>query len=81
MDIDLDDISQYPPSVYDLYVEKKKYDAHIKRKDEKITKVEDQFHDFLEKRASDTMKKREKRGLQVRKRPSPLEQIKDFKDL
>ena len=45
--IDLDDISSYPPSMMEEYEEKKKYDNYIKRKDEKIDKVSDQFHDFL----------------------------------
>ena len=51
LDIDLDDVSSYPPSVYQAYIEKKKYDSFIKKKDEKIDKVQDQFHTYLEKRA------------------------------
>jgi len=44
MDIDLEDIESYPKVVFEFYVEQKKYDAHIKRKEEKISKVEDNFH-------------------------------------
>ena len=48
MDIDLEDVSAYPPSVMAVYIEKKKYDNYIKRKDEKIDKVSDEFHEYLE---------------------------------
>ena len=41
LDIDLDDVSAYPPSVMAVYIEKKKYDNYIKRKDEKIDKISD----------------------------------------
>ena len=78
LDIDLDDVSQYPPSVYELYQEKQKYDSYIKRKDEKIYKISDQFHEYLEKRATDTIGRREKRGLKIKKRKSPLEDNKAF---
>ena len=81
LDIDLDDVSSYPPSIYQEYLEKQKYDGYISRKDEKIDKVVDQFHEFLEKRAADTITKRKKKGLQVRKRKSPLESINDFSEL
>ena len=53
LDIDLDDVSSYPPSVYREYVEKQKYDGYIKRKDEKIQKIDDQFHQYLQRRAED----------------------------
>ena len=79
--MDLDDVSSYPPSVYQEYLEKKKYDNYIERKDEKIDKVVDQFHEFLEKRAADTIQKREKKGLKIRKRKSPIETITDFSEL
>ena len=69
----MDDIGSYPPSVLALYEEKLKYDNYIKRKDEKIDEISDQFHDYLEKRADDTVKRRSKRGLKVAKRKSPLE--------
>ena len=78
LDIDLDDVSQYPPSVLALYQEKKKYDSFIKRKDERIDKVSDQFHGYLEKRAESTKGVREKRGLKIRKRKSPLDDNKAF---
>ena len=81
LDIDLDDIGSFPPSLYAEIQEKKKYDNYIKRKDEKIDQIQDEFHEFLEKKASATVKTREKRGLRVRKRKSPLEQIKDFEGL
>ena len=41
LDIDLDDVSSYPPSVYQEYLEKQKYDGYISRKEEKIDKVAD----------------------------------------
>ena len=41
LDIDLDDVSAYPPSVMAVYIEKKKYDNYIKRKDENIDKMSD----------------------------------------
>ena len=36
MDMDLEDIENYPPSVMEAYQEKKKQDAFLKRKEEKI---------------------------------------------
>ena len=78
LDIDLDDIGSYPASLYHEIQEKKKYDGYIKRKDDKIESISDEFHVFLEKKASSTVERREKRGLKVRKRSSPLEKIKDF---
>lgn len=65
MDIDLEDISSYPAAVMELYQEKKKQDAYLKRKDEKIKKIEDNFHKFVEKRIIDTAELRRKRGLRV----------------
>ena len=59
MDIDLDNVNDYPPSVLEAYIEKKKYDNHIKRKDEKIDKISDEFHMYLEKSAHHTMARRE----------------------
>ena len=82
LDIDLDDISNYPPSVLELYREKKKYDSFIKRKEDKIQTVDDQFHDYLEKRAVDVKQRRTKKGLKVKARkPSPVASLPDFKDL
>ena len=52
-DIDLDDVESYPESVFEYYLEKKQYDAHIERKEEKIKKVEDTFHKFANKRVAD----------------------------
>lgn len=65
MDIDLEDISSYPPSVMEMYQEKKKQDAFLKRKEEKIKKIEDNFHKFVEKRIIDTAEMRKARGLRV----------------
>eukprot|EP00352_Strombidinopsis_acuminata_P004065 CAMPEP_0176378420 /NCGR_PEP_ID=MMETSP0126-20121128/29601_1 /TAXON_ID=141414 ORGANISM="Strombidinopsis acuminatum, Strain SPMC142" /NCGR_SAMPLE_ID=MMETSP0126 /ASSEMBLY_ACC=CAM_ASM_000229 /LENGTH=69 /DNA_ID=CAMNT_0017740701 /DNA_START=406 /DNA_END=615 /DNA_ORIENTATION=+ len=65
MDIDLDDVESYPASVLEFYKEKKKYDAFIKTKEEKMTKVEDSFHKFAEKRIIDVKQRRKKRGLKV----------------
>ena len=41
LDIDLDDVSQYPPSLYTEYLERQKYEAGIERKDKKIDIVTD----------------------------------------
>ena len=68
LDINLDDIDSYPPTIFQEYLEKQKYDNYIKRKDEKIEQVSDRFHEYLEKRADHTIERRKKRGLQVRKR-------------
>lgn len=65
MDLDLDDVSQYPPSMLDLYEEKKKVDAYKEKKADKIKKVEDNFHKYVEKRVLDTAEFRKKRGLRV----------------
>ena len=48
LDIDLDDVDSYPKSVVDLLIEKKKYDAYIETKEEKIKEVEDRFHKFAQ---------------------------------
>lgn len=65
MDIDLEDITNYPPSVLEMYQEKKKQDAFLKRKEEKMKKIEDNFHKFVEKRIIDTAELRRKKGLRV----------------
>ncbi len=65
LDIDLEDITNYPASVLELYQEKKKQDAFLQRKDEKIKKIEDNFHKFVEKRIIDTAELRRERGLRV----------------
>jgi hypothetical protein len=65
MGIDLDDVSKYPKSVLQLYQEKKKYDAYIKKKEENIKKVEDSFHEFAQNRILTISEKRLKRGLKV----------------
>ena len=65
MDIDLDDIGSYPKAVLELYKEKQKYDAYVKKKEDKIKRVEDNFHKFVEKRIIDTAELRKKRGLKV----------------
>lgn len=65
LDLDLDDISQYPKSVLELYQEKKKHEAYQKDKEDKITKIENHFHDFVQKRVIDTAELRRKKGLRV----------------
>ena len=50
----------------EIYKEKKKYDSHIKRKTDQITKVEEDFHSYVEKRIMDTAEMRKKKGLRVR---------------
>ena len=83
LDIDLDDVASYPPSVLQEYQEKIKYDAFIKRKEEKINKVEDAFHDFLTKRATELTKFRDKKGLRIKKpkKRSPIEDFPEFEDI
>lgn len=49
-DIDLDDVESYPASVFEEYVDQKKEEGRLKRKEEQIKKVEDKFHKFAEKR-------------------------------
>ncbi len=61
----MDDVENYPKSVFEFYKEKKAYDVHIKRKDEKITKAEDNFHKFASKRLSSLKEARLKRGLKA----------------
>ena len=39
MNINLDNVDEYPKSVLNVYIEKKKYDNYVKRKDEKIDKI------------------------------------------
>ena len=34
--MDLDDVENYPKAVFEMYVEKQKYDVYIKRKEDKI---------------------------------------------
>jgi hypothetical protein len=65
MDMDLEDITNYPPSILEMYQQKKKQDAYLKRKEEKMLKIEDNFHKFVEKRIIDTAELRRKRGLRV----------------
>lgn len=65
MDIDLDDIISYPKAVLELYQEKKKHEAYVKRKENKIKTIEENFHKFVEKRIVDTAEMRRKRGLRV----------------
>ena len=75
MDIDLDDVDSYPKGVREMYERKKKRDQDIQKKDDKIDKVTDEFHVYLEKRAENMMERRSKNGLQIRQRTSPLETI------
>jgi hypothetical protein len=49
----------------EMYQEKKKQDAYLKRKEDKMKKIEDNFHKFVEKRIIDTAEMRKKRGLRV----------------
>ena len=66
MDLKLDDVENYPKAVFEYYKEKKAYDAHIKRKEQKIAKTEDNFHNFAAKRISKLKEAREARGLRSR---------------
>ena len=65
LDLDLDDIENYPRPVFEYYKENKLYKEHLERKEAKITKVENAFHKFAEKRVMDVAKARKKRGLRV----------------
>ena len=64
-DIDLDDVESYPPAVFDEFVEKKRLDALLKKKEENIKKVEDQFHEYSRGRLRNLAERRKKRGLQI----------------
>ena len=66
MDLKLDDVENYPKAVFEYYKEKKAYDAHIKRKEQKIAKTEDNFHKFASTRISKLRVAREARGLKSR---------------
>lgn len=68
MAIDLDDISQYPKQVLELYKEKKKYEAYTKKKEDKIKTIENNFHKFVEKRIGDLAEMRKQRGLRTASR-------------
>lgn len=66
MDIDLEDVESYPKAVFELYLEKKKYDTHIKKKEERMNEVEKRYHEIAEKRVVESVaEKRRKRGLRV----------------
>ena len=64
-DIDLDDVESYPPAVFDEFLEKKRLDALLKKKEENIKKVEDQFHEYSRGRLRNLAERRKKRGLQI----------------
>ena len=79
MELDLDNIQDYSPAVMEAYVEKQKHNTYVKRKDDKIDKVSDEFHVYLEKKAQYTIETREKKGLTTRKKKkSPIADIKDM---
>ena len=61
----MDDVESYPKPVFEYYLEKKAYDAHIERKEQKIKRVEDNFHKFANKRVADLAQKRRNRGLKI----------------
>ena len=65
-DIDLEDIESYPKAVFEFYKEKQAYDKFIERKEERIKKVEDNFHLFAQKRMSKLAEERQRRGLRVK---------------
>lgn len=46
MNLDLDDVENYPKAVFELYKEKQAYDIHIERKEGKIKETEDKFKQF-----------------------------------
>ena len=69
MELNLEDVENYPRSVFEFYKEKKQYDAHIKRKEENIVKVEKHFHTFASARVDKLSERRKKLGL--RSRPTP----------
>ena len=75
MDIDLDDVDNYPASVMRMYENKKKKEEDVKRKDERIDKISDEFHMYLEKRAENVLVRRKKNGLKRVARKSPLEDL------
>ena len=64
-DIDLEDIESYPPAVFDEYLEKKRLDALLKRKDENIKKTEERFHEYSRGRLRNLAERRKAKGLSV----------------
>ena len=64
-DIDLEDVESYPPAVFDEFLEKKRLDALLKKKEENIKKVEDRFHEYSRGRLRNLAERRKKRGLQI----------------
>ena len=64
-DIDLEDIESYPPAVFDEYLEKKRLDALLKRKDENIKKTEERFHEYSRGRLRNLAERRKAKGLAV----------------
>lgn len=68
MEIDLDDVSQYPKHVLEIYKEKKKHEAYTKTKEKKMKSIENNFHTFVEKRIVDTAEYRRSKGLRTRSR-------------
>ena len=61
----MDDVENYPASIFDDYVEAKKKEAELKRKEEKIKKVENEFHKYAEKRVLSLAQQRRNRGLDI----------------
>ena len=77
MDLDLDDIENYPRPVFEYYKENKLYKEHLERKEQKIQKVEDAFHRFAAKRVMDVASARKKRGLSVEGERTDKVQVKE----
>ncbi len=65
MNLDLDDVENYPKAVFELYKEKQAYDIHIERKESKIKETEDKFKQYANQRLMDERELRKKRGLRV----------------
>ena len=52
--------------IFDLYLEKKKYDSHIKKKGDRINQIDQSYHELTERRVVEFVaEKRRKRGLRV----------------
>ena len=66
--LDLDDVDSYPAAVQEYYLQTKQHKEMLKRKEGKIIKVENSFHNFAEKRVVELAGQREKKGLKKHRR-------------
>lgn len=61
----MEDVESYPAAVFDEYLEKKRLDAILARKDENMKKAEKRFHEYSRNRLRNLAERRRTRGLKV----------------